>query len=182
MLRRPPTLCIWHRVSFEVYPMEFVMSRGETSVWIPDQKSYVIICAMVKSWIVYIYIYCIYILYMSGDGHQSIPRNLYPTRMDDHKPHIQSSFDHGNLLYNQPPFHDFFHDPSYRIKGMATSAGSRLFLYTGVPFKEVEMSLDIFTAGCFIFVRGVLTLKIPRTNVASWEIPYKSRFESENRL
>ena len=109
---------------------------------------------------------------MSGDGHQSIPRDLYPTRMDDHKPHIQSSFDHGNLLYNQPPFHDFFHDPSYRIKGMATSAGSRLFLYTGVPFKEVEMSLDIFTAGCFIFLRGVLTLKIPRTNVASWENIY----------
>ena len=181
MLRRPPTLCIWHRVSFEVYPMEFVMSRGKRRCeYLTRNRT----SSYVPWWRVglYIYILYIYILYMSGDGHQSIPRNLYPTRMDDHKPHIQSSFDHGNLLYNQPPFHDFFHDPSYRIKGMATSAGSRLFLYTGVPFKEVEMSLDIFTAGCFIFVRGVLTLKVPRTNVASWEIPYKSRFESENRL
>ena len=69
VLRRPPTLCIWHRVSFEVYPMEFVMSRGETSVWIPDQKSYVIICAMVKSWIVYIYTYILYIyIYYTCQG------------------------------------------------------------------------------------------------------------------
>ena len=109
---------------------------------------------------------------MSGDGHQSIPRDLYPTRMiiNIHKPHIQSSFTiifYNHLLtmaicstINPPAIMISFGWPGrYRIKGMATSAGSRLFLYTGVPFKEVEMSLDIFTAGCFIFVRGLLTLK-----------------------